>query len=128
MATTIQQTAVPLPRKHMNTLLERFFSKESPDLEVTSDEIAVAISYIFSNELHKFQMGSLLTCLHYSGWDRKAEVIAKCATVMRAAALQIDLKALEGVVKGRGKPEGEYCGGLVSANKQMDKDCWLTQL
>lgn len=108
-----QETEIP-PPKHMHRLLERFFSKDYPDLEVTSDEIAKAISYIFSNELHKFQMGSLLTCLHYSGWDRKAEVIAKCAAVMRAAALQIDASDLKAAVKSRGRPEGEYCGGLVS--------------
>lgn len=81
---------------------------------VTADEIALAISHIFTDQLSPVQTGALLTCLHFTGWDRRADVIAKCAEVMRAAASKIDYKSLEKVVKARGKSEGDYEGGLVS--------------
>lgn len=96
----------------INSLLETFFSKTSP--EVPADEIAKAIAHIFTNQLSHGQMCSLLTCLHYSGLDRKADVIAKCASSMRDAASQIDKAQLDEVVKSHGKPEGAYQGGLVS--------------
>ncbi|KAG0649915.1 Anthranilate phosphoribosyltransferase [Hyphodiscus hymeniophilus] len=79
---------------------------------VTAEEIALAISHIFTDQLSPVQTGALLTCLHFTGWDRRADVIAKCAEAMRAAASQIDRKELERVVKERGRPEGEYKGGL----------------
>jgi anthranilate phosphoribosyltransferase len=83
------------------------------DNKVTAEEIALAISHIFTDQLSPVQTGALLTCLHFTGWDRRADVIAKCAEAMRAAASQIDGKRLDGVVKARGKPEGDYKGGLV---------------
>jgi anthranilate phosphoribosyltransferase len=81
---------------------------------VTAEEIALAISHIFTDQLSPVQTGALLTCLHFTGWDRRADVIAKCAEAMRAAASQIDRKELERAVKSHGRPEGEYKGGLVS--------------
>jgi len=101
----------------INPLLQSFFSTEdSPDEnQVTSDEIARAISYMFTNQLSQGQTASLLTCMHYTGWDRKADVIAKCAAAMRAAASQIDRTELDKVVKLRGRSEGAYHGGLVSS-------------
>jgi anthranilate phosphoribosyltransferase len=85
----------------------------SPDT-VTAEEIALAISHIFTDQLSPVQTGALLTCLHFTGWDRRADVIAKCAEAMRGAASKIDRKQLEHVVKTHGKPEGDYHGGLVS--------------
>jgi anthranilate phosphoribosyltransferase len=82
--------------------------------QVTAEEIALAISHIFTDQLSPVQTGALLTCLHFTGWDRRADVIAKCAEAMRDAASQIDRQGLEKVVKGRGRPEGDYHGGLVS--------------
>ena len=84
------------------------------DSKVTAEEIALAVSYIFTDKLSPVQTGALLTCLHFTGWDRRADVIAKCAEAMRAAASQIDRKELELAVKTRGRPEGDYRGGLVS--------------
>lgn len=81
---------------------------------VTADEIALAISHIFTDQLSPVQTGALLTCLHFTGWDRRADVIAKCAEVMRAAGSKIDSEELAKVVKECGKPEGDYQGGLVS--------------
>ncbi|KAH7403607.1 anthranilate phosphoribosyltransferase-like protein [Cadophora sp. MPI-SDFR-AT-0126] len=80
--------------------------------KVTADEIALAIAHIFTDQLSPVQTGALLTCLHFTGWDRRPDVIAKCAAAMREAASQIDRASLEKVVKARGRPEGEYHGGL----------------
>ncbi|KAG9243204.1 anthranilate phosphoribosyltransferas-like protein [Calycina marina] len=97
----------------INPLLQSFFSTDQPnETQVTSDAIARAISYIFSNQLSQGQTASLLTCMHYTGWDRKADVIAKCAAAMRAAASQVERTELEEVVKLRGISEGAYRGGL----------------
>ena len=81
---------------------------------VTADEIAFAIGHIFDNKLSEVQTGALLTCLHFTGRDRHADVIAKCATAMREAASPMDFEGLGKVVEGRGRKEGNYRGGLVS--------------
>jgi anthranilate phosphoribosyltransferase len=93
-------------------LLKRLWPSPG-DSNVTAEEIAVAISHIFTDQLSPVQTGALLTCLHFTGWDRRADVIAKCAEAMREAASQIDREGLEEVVKARGRPEGDYQGGLV---------------
>jgi anthranilate phosphoribosyltransferase len=84
------------------------------EANVTAEEISLAISHIFTDQLSPVQTGALLTCLHFTGWDRRADVIAKCAEAMREAAAIIDKEALKRVVKARGKPRGKYEGGLVS--------------
>lgn len=84
---------------------------------VSADEIASAISHIFDDKLSPVQTGALLTCLHFTGRDRHADVIAKCATAMREAAAPMDKEALKEVVKRRGRKEGDYQGGLVSTRK-----------
>jgi anthranilate phosphoribosyltransferase len=94
-------------------LLKRLWPSPG-DNNVTAEEIALAISHIFTDQLSPVQTGALLTCLHFTGWDRRADVIAKCAEVMREAASQIDKKSLDEVVRARGRPEGDYQGGLVS--------------
>lgn len=93
-------------------LLKRLWPSPG-DNKVTPDEIALAISRIFTDELSPVQTGALLTCLHFTGWDIRSDVIAKCAQVMREAASQIDREELSKIIKQRGKPEGEYHGGLV---------------
>ena len=94
-------------------LLKRLWPSPG-DNKVTAEEIALAISHIFTDELSPVQTGALLTCLHFTGWDRRADVIAKCAEAMRNAASQIDRVALRKAVEARGRPEGDYHGGLVS--------------
>ncbi|KAI1326485.1 anthranilate phosphoribosyltransferase [Xylariaceae sp. FL0255] len=84
---------------------------------VTAAEISAAISLIFVNKLSPVQTGSLLTALHFTGWDRRADVLAEASAAMRWHAAQIDFKALEEVTtgkQGRGKvkAEGKYNGGL----------------
>ena len=100
-------------------LLKRLWPSPGEN-KVTAEEIALAISHIFTDQLSPVQTGALLTCLHFTGWDRRADVIAKCAEVMREAASQIDRKSLEEVVKARGRPEGDYNGGLVSCKSPLD--------
>lgn len=106
---------VPSASQHIliTTLLKRLFPSPS-ESNVTAEEIAVAISHIFTNQLSPVQTGALLTCLHFTGWDRRADVISKCAAAMRGAAASIDMEALDKVIKARGRPEGQYHGGLVS--------------
>ena len=97
-------------------LLRRLWpSPPNADPPVTASEIAGAVSHIFTNSLSAVQTGALLTALHFTGEDRKADVIALCAGAMRNAAASIDTEALTRAVKERGahKAEGEYHGGLV---------------
>jgi anthranilate phosphoribosyltransferase len=95
------------------------------DRNVTAEEIALAISHIFTEQLSPVQTGALLTCLHFTGWDRRADVIAKCAEAMRDAASQMDRDALAEVVKSRGRPEGDYKGGLVSYPRKIYETSFL---
>lgn len=93
-------------------LLKRLWPSPG-EAKVTAEEIALAISHIFRDQLSPVQAGALLTCLHFTGWDRRADVLAKCAEAMRDAASEIDWGLLREVVKTRGRPEGDYQGGLV---------------
>jgi anthranilate phosphoribosyltransferase len=92
-------------------LLKRLWPSPA-EANVIASEIALAISHIFTDQLSPVQTGALLTCLHFTGWDCKADVIAKCAQVMRDAAAPVDRQALQKVVKHRGRPGGDYEGGL----------------
>lgn len=102
-----------MPLVSITPLLKRLWPSPG-DTKVTAEEIAYAISHIFTDDLSPVQTGALLTCLHFTGWDRRADVIAKCAEVMREAASQVDKETLAKVVQTRGRSEGDYHGGLVS--------------
>jgi anthranilate phosphoribosyltransferase len=93
------------------------------EANVTAEEIALVISHIFTDQLSPVQTGALLTCLHFTGWDRRADVICKCAETMREAAAIIDKEALQKVVKAQGKPRGKYEGGLVSLFSKNRGNC-----
>lgn len=82
--------------------------------EVSADEIAQAISLFFTGRVSEAQAASLLICLHFTGLDRRADVLARCAAVMRAAAARVDFGSLGEVVKVKGRSRGGYEGGLVS--------------
>lgn len=76
---------------------------------VTADEVADAITRISQNECSPVQTGALLTALHYTGLDMKADIIAGAAKAMRHAGRVVhNLKphAVE-------KKHGSYNGGLV---------------
>ncbi|KZF22267.1 hypothetical protein L228DRAFT_247919 [Xylona heveae TC161] len=92
-------------------LLKRLWPSPG-DAKVSPDEIALALSHIFTNSLSPVQAGALLTALHFTGWDRKGDVIAKSAEVMRLAAAPVDTKALRALVRRRGRKEGTYRGGF----------------
>lgn len=94
-------------------LLKRLWPSPSEN-NVTVEEIALAIQHIFTGQLSPVQTGALLTCLHFTGWDRRADIIAHCAKVMRDFASPIDKNELDRVIRARGRPDGEYHGGLVS--------------
>lgn len=93
-------------------LLKRLWH-ESPDTKPDADEIAAALSLIFTNSLSEVQTGALLTCLHFTDQDRQADVLAKCSKAMRDFATGIDAQGLEKLLKERGRKEGSYNGGLV---------------
>ncbi|KAI4675930.1 uncharacterized protein J4E84_009906 [Alternaria hordeiaustralica] len=92
-------------------LLKRLWH-ESPTTKPTADEIAAALSLIFTNSLSEVQTGALLTCLHFTDQDRQAEVLAKCSKAMRDYATGIDVKGLQELISQRGRKEGSYQGGL----------------
>lgn len=107
-ATQDQQVLVDI-----RPLLQRLWP--DPEKEnVTAHEIAEAISLIFVNKLSPVQTGSLLTALHFTGWDRRADVLAEASAAMRRHAAKIDFEGLEKVISTHRRPEGRYLGGLVS--------------
>ncbi|KAI0145587.1 anthranilate phosphoribosyltransferase [Xylariaceae sp. FL1272] len=93
-------------------LLQRLWPDPAKQ-NVTADEISEALSYIFVNKLSPVQTGSLLTALHFTGWDRRADVLAGTSAAMRHHAAHIDFTALENAIAKRRRPEGRYNGGLV---------------
>jgi anthranilate phosphoribosyltransferase len=110
---TMSSGAQPVTHEvSITPLLKRLWPSPG-EANVSASEIAYAISHIFTDSLSPVQTGALLTCLHFTGWDRRADVIAKCAEVMRDAAAPIDLEKLREVIKAHGRAEGAYKGGLV---------------
>lgn len=105
-------TSATHPTISIKPLLERLWPYPEK-ANVTADEIALAISHIFTNQLSPEQMTALLTALHFTGLDRRADVIAKCAAAMRDAAAPVDEAKLREVMRKRGRREGGYRGGLV---------------
>ncbi|EON67447.1 anthranilate phosphoribosyltransferase [Coniosporium apollinis CBS 100218] len=99
------------PKLTITPLLKRLWPQPASE-DVSASEIALAISHIFTNSLTDVQTGALLTALHFTGRDRQADVIAKCAEAMRDAAAPVDEQSLRAVIKRRGKKEGTYRGGL----------------
>ncbi|KAI9792600.1 MAG: anthranilate phosphoribosyltransferase [Piccolia ochrophora] len=100
-----------LPLTSITPLLKRLWPSPAKT-NVSADEIALAISHIFTNQLSPVQTGALLTALHFTGWDRRSDIIAKCAEVMRSAATPVDTEALRDVIRRRGRREGSYKGGF----------------
>lgn len=92
-------------------LLKRLWPDPDKD-GVTADEIALALSRIFTDSLSPVQTGALLTCLHFTGWDRRSDVLSRCSRVMCEAASQVDRQAIQGILKSKDMAEGDYHGGL----------------
>lgn len=111
-----------LPEISITPLLRRLWPAGA-EPQVSASEIALAISHIFTDQLSPVQTGALLTCLHFTGRDCKADVIAQCATAMRDAAIPVSTEELQEVVKRRGRPEGNYQGGLVCFTSLLPSRC-----
>lgn len=79
----------------------------------TAEEIAFAVSNIFSNQLSPVQTAVLLYNLSITDLERRPDVLAACAEAMRAAAVPVDTTKLIDVVKERNAGINEYQGGLV---------------
>jgi anthranilate phosphoribosyltransferase len=93
-------------------LLKSLSNPPPRENSVKAEDIALAFSRTFENELNHTQLAALLTLLHSTGKDRHPDVIAKCAQAMRDAAVQVDDKRLKEVVAKRRKVLGGYRGGL----------------
>ncbi|KAF2866689.1 anthranilate phosphoribosyltransferase [Massariosphaeria phaeospora] len=92
-------------------LLKRLWH-ESAATKPDAEEIAAAISLIFTNSLSEVQTGALLTCLHFTDRDRQADVLSRCAEAMRNFSTGIDKEGLSKLIAERGRKEGGYQGGL----------------
>ena len=97
----------------ISSLLKRLSTKESTK-NVKAEEVAAALALVFTNSLSPVQFGLLLWALHVTEGDHHPKVLTACAQAMREAAAQVDEDALIDVVRRKGRPEGQYMGGLVS--------------
>lgn len=79
---------------------------------VTAEEIAAVLALVFTNQLCDIQSASFLTLLHALERDREPKTLAKCAEVMRDAAVALDGQALHDIIRFRARGEGTYKGGL----------------
>lgn len=104
-------------------LLQRLWPDPEKE-KVTAHEVAEAISLIFVNRLSPVQTGSLLTALHFTGWDRRADVLAGTSAAMRSHAAKIDFQSLESAISSKRRPEGKYLGGLVSFPWKCSDEVW----
>ena len=77
---------------------------------VTADEITEAIVRVSLKQCSAVQTGALLTAMHYTGLDMRADVIAGAAKAMRRAGLRIPNLQLPPQEK---QGLGSYEGGLV---------------
>lgn len=96
----------------ISSLLKRLSTKESTR-NVKAEEVAAALGLVFTDSLSPVQFALLLWALHVTEGDHHPKVLSACSQAMRAAAAQVDGSALEDVVRRRGRPEGDYAGGLV---------------
>lgn len=102
-----------LPPVDIKPLLQRLWPCPPPE-DVDPEEIANAVAHFFTNQVSQAQTSALLICLHFTGLDRRADVIAACAARMRQAAAKVaDEGALRALIEKRGRKEGRYQGGLV---------------
>lgn len=96
----------------ISPLLKRLAFMDAPK-NVKAEEVAAAVSLIFTNSISPVQFSLLLWALHVTEGDTDSKVLSQCARAMRDAASQVDENALAEVVKRKGRTEGGYRGGLV---------------
>ena len=97
----------------INPLLKALRPTDVKVPEAVAAEIASALSRIFTNQLSPVQAALLLYNLSITGLEQRPDVLAQCASVMRAAAETVNTERLQQVVQGRGRRRGGYNGGLV---------------
>lgn len=103
-----------LPKIDIKPLLSRLWPVPEADInKVSVDDIAEAISHFFTDRVSDVQAASLLMCLHFTGYDRRADVMAAAAARMRTAAEKIDMTEINRIIRDRNLAEGSYRGGLV---------------
>ena len=101
------------PRKvSIAPLLKKLSAPAPYDNNVNAEDIALAFSRTFEDELSGTQLSALLTLLHSTGKDRHPAVVAKCAQSMRDAAVPINDQQLRTVIGKRKRGFGKYRGGL----------------
>ncbi|KAL7266351.1 anthranilate phosphoribosyltransferase [Rhizina undulata] len=93
------------PKTSILPLLKSLSTSQS---QVSPEDITAALTHSFNDALSPVQTGALLTALHFTGLDQKAEIIAAAAKAMRGAGVKI-----EGLENMEAESEGEYHGGLV---------------
>ncbi|KAF7588966.1 anthranilate phosphoribosyltransferase [Aspergillus hancockii] len=77
------------------------------------DEIAKALNLLLDDKLSDSQSAALLSLLHHKKKDRKDREVAIIGETLRCIIqLKIDVANLQQVISTRGKPEGNYLGGL----------------
>ncbi|KAK1969651.1 anthranilate phosphoribosyltransferase [Colletotrichum sublineola] len=104
--------AAALPLIDIKPLLKKLWPVPEAGLNVTPDEIAEAISHFFTHQVSDAQAASLLIALHFTNLDRRADVMARSAHVMRRAAAPVDFEDLSRVVHSKALAAGAYAGGL----------------
>ena len=101
-------SGVPAPI-NIRPLLQRVQSDEP----VSPDDIAYAISRIFTNQVSPAQTAVLLSDLATTGLDHRPDVLAECASAMRKAAEPVNVQSLRSLMTQRHLRLGGYYGGLV---------------
>ena len=110
---TAQAQATPLSNITINPLLKALRPTDVQVPAADAVDIAAAISRIFTNQLSPVQAALLLYNLSITGLEQQPDVLAQCASVMRAAAEPVAVEQLQQVVKQCGRRRGGYNGGLV---------------
>ncbi|EFX00185.1 anthranilate phosphoribosyltransferase [Grosmannia clavigera kw1407] len=115
MATQTDAAATqPLETVDIKPLLSRLWPLSEDDREPLAGPIADAIALFFTNQVSEAQSGALLMCLHFTGLDRQADVMAACAARMRRAAAPVAAAPLRAIMAQQ-QPNlqvGNYGGGL----------------
>ncbi|KAH6696788.1 anthranilate phosphoribosyltransferase [Plectosphaerella plurivora] len=113
MASSALRKGTPPPEMvDIKPLLKKLWPTPDDGSTVTPHEIAEAISHFFTNRVSDAQAASLLISLHFTNLDRRADVMAESARVMRLAAAKVDIEALDAVVRKKNLGTGNYRGGL----------------
>lgn len=96
----------------ISPLLKRLAFADAPK-NVKAEEVAAAVSLIFTNSISPVQFSLLLWSLHVTEGDTDSKVLSQCARAMRDAASQVDENALTEIIKRKARSNGLYKGGLV---------------